>query len=99
MSMSRNATGLVRVLKALKEQDKEEAEKKAAGAYKVYSHVDLPKEEWYTCPSCGGSGSYLEQEDCHRSAGWAPCGRCGKSGQVTTKYVSEWVYPKVPYYG
>lgn len=95
MSMTRNATGLVRVLKALR--DDEDAEKKAAGAHKVYRTVDLPKEQWTRCLACGGSGSFFEQEDCHRSAGWVPCSCRG--GTIKTKTVSEWVWPKTPYYG
>lgn len=33
----------------------------------------LPKEEWHTCSTCGGSGSVHQERDLHRSAGIIPC--------------------------
>lgn len=49
--------------------------------------IHLPKEEWHRCPSCGGSGQTFQDRDCHRSAGWIPCGRC-YHGVVREKIVS-----------
>jgi len=96
--MSANAIGLVRVLKALREQEAKEAKNEAAGAKKITRYVDLPKEKWYTCTSCHGKGSYFMEGDLHRSSGVVPCNRC-RGGLIKGKYVEEWVWPKVPYYG
>lgn len=35
-----------------------------------------------TCPACDGKGTYLEEGDAHRSTGWVPCRRCGKTGYI-----------------
>jgi transcription elongation factor Elf1 len=62
------------------------------------THV-LPKNEWYTCPTCNGSHSILEAEDCHRSEGWIPCPHCDKDGLRRTRIERVVTPKKVPYYG
>jgi hypothetical protein len=50
-----------------------------------YKEVALKPEDWYTCPRCEGTGSYLMSGDAHRSEGIVPCG-CHK-GKVVSKTV------------
>lgn len=45
---------------------------------RLYKTIQLPEEEWYTCPTCSGAGQYLEQGDLHRSEGIVPCIHCHK---------------------
>ena len=42
----------------------------------LYETRELPKSKWRSCGVCGGTGSYLESADAHRSEGWVPCS-CG----------------------
>ena len=46
--------------------------------------LSLPEDKWYVCKACGGSKSYLESGDLHRSEGIVPCYNCNKDGLITS---------------
>jgi len=61
----------------------------------VHSIVSLKPKDQYICPTCSGTGSYLEQADAHRSEGWIPCPSLHCRGGVIvskTVVVSKPVY-------
>jgi len=97
MTFNKEFSGYIRTIKALK---KIEDEKKVNdGSYIAYSIEKLPESEWTKCGLCGGTGSYYESGDCHRSAGTIPCPWNCHNGIVKTKRVERRVWPKQPYYG
>lgn len=58
------------------------------GVTEYTKRIDLPKNEWYTCPSCDGKKSYYMSGDLHKSGGIVPC-NCGdglRKYRVETRY-------------
>lgn len=43
---------------------------------KLIRHIRVAITPPMTCNVCSGKGSYLQQEDAHRSEGWVPCYHC-----------------------
>jgi hypothetical protein len=53
-----------------------------------FNIVDLPRKEWFICPTCRGRGVLFKEGDAHRSAGEVPCpaGFCN-NGLIKVKMV------------
>lgn len=56
------------------------------GPVDLYEKVDLPKNKWHKCNTCGGKKFYYQERNLHESGGMVPCTHCDK-GIMKYKWV------------